>query len=81
LAVTTNTDFYQTICPAKFSANDINPYLPDSSIAKLKKDLEGYRYGKMFLPPGRNPPLNCPALTVVLNGAALLMIRKQVCFM
>jgi len=43
-----------------FSANDINPYLPDSSIAKLKKDLEGYRYGKMFLPPGKKPAVELP---------------------
>ncbi len=43
-----------------FSANDINPYLPDSSIAKLKKDLEGYRYGKMFIPPGKKPHVELP---------------------
>jgi quinoprotein glucose dehydrogenase len=43
-----------------FTANDINPYLPDSSIAKLKKDLEGYRYGKMFLPPGKRTAVELP---------------------
>jgi len=43
-----------------FSANDINPYLPDESIAKLKKDLEGYRYGKMFLPPGKKTAVELP---------------------
>jgi len=43
-----------------FSANDINPYLLDSSIAKLKKDLEGYRYGKMFLPPGKKTAVEFP---------------------
>lgn len=43
-----------------FSINDINPYLPDSSIAKLKKDLEGYRYGKMFLPPGKRTAVELP---------------------
>jgi len=35
-----------------FTVDDINPWLPDTSIAKLKKDLQGYRYGKMFIPPG-----------------------------
>ena len=43
-----------------FSANDINPYLPDSTIAKLKKDLEGYRYGKMFIPPGKKTAVELP---------------------
>ena len=43
-----------------FSANDINPYLPDSSIAKLKEDLKGYRYGKMFLPPGKKTAVEFP---------------------
>lgn len=42
------------------TANDINPYLPDSTIAKLKKDMEGYRYGKMFLPPGKKPAVELP---------------------
>jgi quinoprotein glucose dehydrogenase len=42
------------------SANDINPYLPDSSIAKLKKDLEGYRYGKLFIPPGKKTHVELP---------------------
>ncbi|MDP4265139.1 MAG: c-type cytochrome, partial [Bacteroidota bacterium] len=37
-----------------FTANDINPYLPDSSVNKLKKDLQDYRYGNMFLPPGKH---------------------------
>ena len=43
-----------------FSANDINPFLPDSSIAKLKKDLEGYRYGKMFIPPDKKTHVELP---------------------
>lgn len=43
-----------------FTINDINPYLPDTSIAKLKKDLEGYRYGKMFIPPGKKPHVEFP---------------------
>ncbi|HWN87637.1 MAG TPA: PQQ-binding-like beta-propeller repeat protein, partial [Chitinophagaceae bacterium] len=45
-----------------FSASDINPYLPDSSMAKLKKDLESYRYGKMFLPPGKKTAVELPGL-------------------
>ncbi|MBK5271497.1 MAG: PQQ-binding-like beta-propeller repeat protein, partial [Bacteroidia bacterium] len=35
------------------TANDINPYLPDSSINKIKKDLAGYNYGNMFIPPSK----------------------------
>ncbi len=42
------------------TANDINPYLPDTSIAKLKKDMTGYRYGNMFVPPGKTPSLVFP---------------------
>jgi quinoprotein glucose dehydrogenase len=43
-----------------FSSNDINPYLPDTSIARLKKDLQGYRYGKMFIPPGKHTSVVFP---------------------
>ncbi|HMK17427.1 MAG TPA: PQQ-binding-like beta-propeller repeat protein [Chitinophagaceae bacterium] len=52
--------FIKPFVRQSFSANDINPYLPDSSIAKLKKDLEGYRYGKMFIPPGKKPAVELP---------------------
>lgn len=43
-----------------FTADDINPYLPDTSIAKIKKDLQGYRYGKMFIPPGKHTSVVFP---------------------
>ena len=52
--------FIKPFVRQSFSVNDINPYLPDSSIAKLKKDLEGYRYGKMFLPPGKKTAVELP---------------------
>jgi len=52
--------FIKPFVRQSFSANDINPYLPDSSITKLKKDLEGYRYGKMFLPPGKKTAVELP---------------------
>ena len=52
--------FIKPFVRQSFSANDINPYLPDSTIAKLKKDLEGYRYGKMFLPPGKRTAVELP---------------------
>jgi quinoprotein glucose dehydrogenase len=42
------------------TASDINPFLPDSSIAKLKKEMAGYRYGNMFLTPGKKPLLVLP---------------------
>ena len=43
-----------------FTANDLNPYLPDSSLNKLKKDLAGYRYGNMFIPPGKQTSVVFP---------------------
>ena len=51
--------------PAPFArqtltANDINPYLPDSSKANIKKQMLGYRYGNMFFPPGKKPSLIFP---------------------
>jgi quinoprotein glucose dehydrogenase len=52
--------FIKPFVRQSFSANDINPYLPDSTIAKLKKDLEGYRYGKMFIPPGKKTAVELP---------------------
>jgi quinoprotein glucose dehydrogenase len=43
-----------------FTADDINPYLPDSSIVKLKKELQGYRFGNMFIPPGTHTSVIFP---------------------
>jgi quinoprotein glucose dehydrogenase len=39
---------------------DINPYLSDSSKAEVLKRLKTYRYGNMFLPPGKTPSLIFP---------------------
>jgi quinoprotein glucose dehydrogenase len=39
---------------------DVNPYLSDSSKAEVLKRLKGYRYGNMFLPPGKIPSLIFP---------------------
>lgn len=39
---------------------DLNPYLPDSSLAQLKKELQGYRYGPLFIPPGRTTAVQLP---------------------
>jgi quinoprotein glucose dehydrogenase len=39
---------------------DINPYLSDSSKAEVLKRLSGYRYGSMFLPPGKKPSVIFP---------------------
>jgi quinoprotein glucose dehydrogenase len=44
------------------SENDINPYLPDTTIAKLKQEMQGYRYGKMFIPPGKKTSVLLPGL-------------------
>jgi quinoprotein glucose dehydrogenase len=40
--------------------NDVNPYLPDSIIKKLKKELQKYRHGNMFIPPGMHTSLVLP---------------------
>lgn len=39
---------------------DINPYLSDSSKAEVLKRLRSYRYGNMFLPPGKTPSIIFP---------------------
>jgi quinoprotein glucose dehydrogenase len=53
---------YRPFVRQEFSPDSLNPYLPDSSLAKLKKDVEGYRYGKMFLPPGKQTMVLLPGL-------------------
>ncbi|GAC1439935.1 MAG: hypothetical protein NVSMB63_05780 [Sediminibacterium sp.] len=47
----------QTIGPA-----DINPYLADTAIAAVRKQMAQYRYGKMFLPPGKQTAIQFPGL-------------------
>jgi quinoprotein glucose dehydrogenase len=42
------------------TAADINPYMPEASRVKIQKDMEGYRFGNMFLPPGTKPSLVLP---------------------
>ena len=42
------------------TAEDYNPYLPDSSTQKIKEQLSTYRYGNMFIPPGKIPSLILP---------------------
>jgi quinoprotein glucose dehydrogenase len=39
---------------------DINPYLPDSSKIEVLNRLKTYRYGNMFLPPGKQPSVIFP---------------------
>ena len=39
---------------------DINPYLSDSSKAEVLRRLRTYRYGNMFLPPGKKPSVILP---------------------
>ena len=52
--------FIKPFVRQSISADDINPYLPDTSIAKLKRDLQGYRFGKMFIPPGKQTAVELP---------------------
>ncbi|NII27944.1 PQQ-binding-like beta-propeller repeat protein [Pseudoflavitalea sp. X16] len=46
----------------RFTADELNPYLPDSSIARLKKEFSGYRYGEMYMPPGKQTMVLLPGL-------------------
>ncbi|HVW13782.1 MAG TPA: PQQ-binding-like beta-propeller repeat protein [Mucilaginibacter sp.] len=39
---------------------DINPYLSTGSKAEVLQRLKGYRYGSMFLPPGKKPSVIFP---------------------
>jgi quinoprotein glucose dehydrogenase len=43
-----------------FTENDLNPYLPDSSLAIVKKQLQGYNYGKMFIVPSKKTRVQLP---------------------
>lgn len=52
--------FSQPFVRQSFSENDINPYLHDTSIARIKKQLQGYRYGNMFIPPGKQTSVVFP---------------------
>jgi quinoprotein glucose dehydrogenase len=72
--VTTPKPFVRQV----FTPNDLNPYLPDSSIAKLKKDLAGYRYGQLFMPPVCKHRYCYPDWMVAWNGVVHLMIPKRV---
>jgi quinoprotein glucose dehydrogenase len=44
------------------TTDDINPYLPDSIIAGLKKQMLGYQYGKMFTPQSKTTTVQLPGL-------------------
>ncbi len=52
--------FIKPFVRQSFSENDLNPFLPDSSFNKIKKDLAGYRFGKMFIPPGKQTSVVFP---------------------
>jgi quinoprotein glucose dehydrogenase len=54
------TSFIKPFARQSFTVDDINPYLPDTSIARLKKELQNYRYGKMFIPPGKKTSIVFP---------------------
>jgi quinoprotein glucose dehydrogenase len=43
-----------------FTVNDINPYLPDSSRNEIIERLKNFRYGNMFLPPGKKTSIVFP---------------------
>jgi quinoprotein glucose dehydrogenase len=44
----------------KLTANDVNPYLPDSSKSAVRRQMAGFRWGGMFNPPGLKPVLVFP---------------------
>jgi quinoprotein glucose dehydrogenase len=43
-----------------FTDKDINPYISAESKADVLNRLKGYRYGNMFLPPGKQPSVIFP---------------------
>jgi quinoprotein glucose dehydrogenase len=43
-----------------FTKDDLTPFLPDTSFARLKKDLEGYEFGKMFIVPAKKTRVQLP---------------------
>jgi quinoprotein glucose dehydrogenase len=43
-----------------FTDKDINPYISAESKADVLNRLKGYRYGSMFLPPGKQPSVIFP---------------------
>lgn len=45
-----------------FTVADLNPYLPDTSRAKLLEAIKQYRYGKMFIPPAKQTAVQLPGL-------------------
>ena len=42
------------------TTSDINPYAADSARKKLQEQINSYRIGKMFIPPGKQPSLVFP---------------------
>lgn len=43
-----------------FTAEDLTPFLADTSYARIKKALEGYEYGKMFIVPSKKTRVQLP---------------------
>lgn len=43
-----------------FTDQDINPYISPEAKADVLNKLKGYRYGNMFLPPGKHPSVIFP---------------------
>jgi quinoprotein glucose dehydrogenase len=43
-----------------FTEADLNPYLPDTSLARVKKELQGYNYGKPFIVPSKKTRVQLP---------------------
>ena len=52
--------FTKSFVRQSFTEADLNPYLSESSLALLKKDLAGYNYGKMFIPPSKKTNVELP---------------------
>jgi quinoprotein glucose dehydrogenase len=44
----------------KLTLNDINPYLPETTQYALRQQLQSYRFGNMFVPPGKKPSIIFP---------------------
>jgi quinoprotein glucose dehydrogenase len=65
----------------KLTANDVNPYLPDSSKNAVRRKMAGFRWGVCLIRPVLNLFSFFQGLMVAQNGADPHSIRRPGCYM
>jgi len=53
-------EFSEAFARQTFTPEDINPFLPDSSRNEILSRLKNFRYGNMFIPPGKKTSIIFP---------------------